>query len=132
MGYALSQIIGVVLPVDPRLMLLADVEYFQLDSHGALLATMLTAASLLIAKCWKLQEVPHLQEWTAKIKNIWLLSKLSAMCKYRAGDQSALRKFTHQRAALVDSGYINEAKYIRDSLLMVIWKAFCTLFKINE
>lgn len=55
-GHVLSQIIGVGVPVDPRLMLLTDLDHFHLHSYKILLANVLSVASLLIAKSWKLQE----------------------------------------------------------------------------
>lgn len=75
-GHALSQILGVVIPVESRLMLLADLEHFPIR-HPILLANLLLTSSLLITG--KSIYVPALHDWTTKIQNIWLLSKISAM-----------------------------------------------------
>lgn len=101
-------------------MLSIDVDNFQLDSYRALLADLLTAVSLWIANFWKLQDAQGLKDWTAKFNNIWLLSKMSAICKYRSGNVSALRNFTSQWAKLLESGYINEVLYNRETLLTVV------------
>lgn len=89
MGYVLSQIRGDRISVSPILILLLDMEHFSCGIIGCLLI----AASLLIAKKWKLPEVPDFEEWISKVRRTWLLSELSALCKYRAGGERALKNF---------------------------------------
>lgn len=123
-GHNLSQIMETTIPVDPRLMLVADMEHL-IFHHKILLVNLLAAASLLIAPFWKLVKVPKLQDWIIKMKNIWLLSKLSAMCKYRTGHETAIRKCSGQWTVLVKSGYINDISHTGDSLLACL-NACCT------
>lgn len=78
-GNAVSQIVGEWIPLNPRLMLLLDVDHFRLQNFAILLANLLTAASLLLAKHWKLQVVPDLIEWLAKIRFTCLMIKLLAL-----------------------------------------------------
>lgn len=101
-------------------MLLVDADYFRLESHKILLANLLSAASLVIARGWKLQEAPVIEDWVSKFQETWLLSKLSAMCKYRAEDAGALKKFHSQWTALTDSGYVSNIQNIKEILLTVI------------
>lgn len=70
---ALSQIIGVEVPINPRLMLLAGIDHFQLDSRRVRLANVLIAASLLIAKSCRLHGAPELKEWINKIISIFFI-----------------------------------------------------------
>lgn len=105
------------MPVDPRLTLLADIDYFWLDSYKILLAHFLSAASLVIAKPWKLQEVPALEDWVSKFQDIWLSSKLSTV---GAGNMGAPRKSNSQWAVLIESGYVIRAQNIKETLLTVI------------
>lgn len=84
-GQLISQIIVAEILVNPQLMLLVDVDYFHLENYKILLANLLSATFLLIARGWKLQEAPVIEDWVSKLQETWLLSKLSAMCKYRAG-----------------------------------------------
>lgn len=56
----------------------------------------------------------------AKIQNMWFLNKLSAMYKYRAGNVTALRIFTCQWVALIESGFIKDVQHTGDSLLTVV------------
>lgn len=46
-GFTLSQVIWVNVPITPKLMLLLDMEYFQLQEYKMLFANLLSAASLL-------------------------------------------------------------------------------------
>lgn len=66
-------------------MVLFDFDFFRMGFHMMLLANLLTATSLLIAKMWKLEAVPSLEGWTTKIGYIYLISKLSALSKFREG-----------------------------------------------
>lgn len=76
--------------------------------------------SFVIAKSWKFQEVPFIDDCVFKLQDIWLSSKLSAICKYRAGNMGALRRSNSQWAILIDSGYVTRAKNIKESLLSEI------------
>lgn len=49
-GEDLSPIIGKMITVNPRLMLVLDMEYFRLQNYKVLLANLLTAASFLLAQ----------------------------------------------------------------------------------
>lgn len=93
MCYVLSHIIGRRVPVNPKLMLLLDMDYFQLQSYSMLLADLLTAATLLLVKMWKLQTVPDPEEWLSRVRHLWLLSKLSALYRYRARVEKAVKNF---------------------------------------
>lgn len=55
-GLALSQIIATEVPVNPRFRILLDFEFFKMGSHKMLFANLLTAAYLLLAKMWKLED----------------------------------------------------------------------------
>lgn len=90
----LSHITGEGILVNPRLMLLIDFEHFNWQSHQMLLANLLTTASLLIAKGWKLEDPPTLVEWIVKVRLMCLVSKLSALCRYRVGAEQFMVKFS--------------------------------------
>lgn len=49
----ISQLIGTVIPMHPRLRLLLDLEFYNLQAHKDLIANLLTAVTILIAKGWK-------------------------------------------------------------------------------
>lgn len=63
---ALSQIIGIEIPVNPRLMVLLDFESLKMGWYKMLLANLLTAASLLITKMRMFEVVPSIEDWITK------------------------------------------------------------------
>lgn len=69
-----------------------------------LLVHMLTVATLLIAKQWKLEEVKA-TDWIEKLRTVALMSKLSARTRYRAGNQTALEEFRTHWHRFVTSKY---------------------------
>lgn len=90
-----DRIVGVKVPVDLRFMVLFDFEIFQVVRYRILLANLLTAASLLIAKIWKLGTVPSLEDWITKITYMCPMSKLSSLAKYREGAGQVLAEYNH-------------------------------------
>lgn len=57
---------------------------------------LIMAAAQLITSNWKHGKVPSLAEWFVKIRHMFLLNKLTVVCKYRLGDLDALRRFRRQ------------------------------------
>lgn len=79
----IKQISGTKLPLTPRVMLLLDSEYGRIIIGKELLAHILTAATLLIAKWWKLKEEVSVWEWIMKIRYMCLINKLTAIIRNR-------------------------------------------------
>lgn len=42
---------------------------------------------MLTAAGWKSAEIPFISEWLSKVKYMGLMSKLSAICNYGAGEK---------------------------------------------
>lgn len=80
---ALTQIFGMAVPKDSRLMILMDFGFFKIPHYRLLLANLLPAVSLLVAKVRKLEESPSMEDWVIKVRFMCLVSKLSAMNSYR-------------------------------------------------
>lgn len=59
-------------------------------------ANLLTAATQLIAGYWKLEITASLEDWYSQIRHVFLLSKLSAICKSRKGYRQALEELRKQ------------------------------------
>lgn len=78
-------------------MLLLDFEGCKTGELKVLTANMLTVATLLISNTWKSAEIPLISEWLGKIRYMGLISKISAMGKYRTGRRNTLEKFQIQR-----------------------------------
>lgn len=76
--------------------------------HKEVLAHMLTAATLLIAKHWKSQENVTIADWVAKLKYICLINKLTATIKYRMGKTNALQTLKWSGVVLLDPNIIRE------------------------
>lgn len=60
-----------------------------------LLINMLAAASMLLTSKWKSVDMPSMDDRLSKVY-MALISKLSAICAYRMGQESALVKFNVQ------------------------------------
>lgn len=60
---------------------------------------------MLIAKMWKLQDTLKLSDWVGKMRFVCLMSKVTALYKYRAGVEQALRDFMCQWAPFINSQY---------------------------
>lgn len=84
-GSALFHITGEVIPVRSRIMLLLSFDYFKLQDHKLFFANLLKAVSLLLAKGWKMEEPPTLEEWFSKARHMCLVSKLSALYRQIQG-----------------------------------------------
>lgn len=89
----IEEITKIRLPMNPRVMLLLDFEYGGVVTFKILLAHMLTAATLLIAKPWKSEKELQLMDWIEKIRYMCLVNKLTAIIIYRTGNATALRDF---------------------------------------
>lgn len=63
-----------------------------------LLLNLSLAASLLRATHWKSGILPSKEDWWAKLRFILLMSKLTALVKFRQGNLSAITKFKQQWA----------------------------------
>lgn len=113
-GSTLSQIIGVRIPVNPRLMLLLDLDFYKLQSCKVYIVNLLTAATLLMANGWKLEELPTLEEWTSKVRHMCLRSKLNALFRYRARYEEALLNFTCQWAVFVNSSSKYDGMFVNN------------------
>lgn len=108
-GLILSSILGVAVPIEPRLMLLLDFEHFQLDCYRRLLANLFTAVSLLIASVWKLEMAPSMKVWITKISYMCLMGKLSALAKYRQGVESTITDYTNCWPPILQAGCIDQS-----------------------
>lgn len=67
-----------------------------LTEQNILLANFLTASTVLISMSWKASITPTMGEWFYKIRNTFLISKLTAISKYRLGGLDAIEEFTQQ------------------------------------
>lgn len=73
--------LNIRLPFRPRDVLLGVKE--RCSDNKILALNLLTAAVQLIAFKWRSSEAPLIEEWMVKVKQVFLLSKLSTVCKYR-------------------------------------------------
>lgn len=106
--WLLSQIFGMEVPKDdPRLTILLDFGFFKIWHHRLLLANLLTAACILVAKTWKLEESPSMEDWIIKVRLICLVSKLSALNGYSRGVDQAITRFTTNWAFFIHSSFAN-------------------------
>lgn len=84
---------NVKLPMDPRVMLLLDFNHWGVMIWvRELLANMLTAATLLIAKHWKAQEELTTTDWTEEVKYMCLVNKLTASIRVRKGKSDGFER----------------------------------------
>lgn len=82
------------IPWSPRVMLLADFEGTDIGQAKELVVNMLSAAAMLIASKWKSPIIPTITEWLIKVRCTVLMTKISAICAYRAGCMNAPTRFT--------------------------------------
>lgn len=61
-----------------------------------MIASLLSAASILIAGIWKAPHSPATASWQEKARSGWGTSKLSAVVKYRLGNFRAVLQFRKQ------------------------------------
>lgn len=59
-------------------------------SSWYLLNNLITAALVLLAKMWKTNSVPSLNEWRRKVHYVFLMSKLSTFNRARSGSYGAM------------------------------------------
>lgn len=81
------EITRVQLVLCPRVMLLFDFKFAGVMAH------LLTAVSLLIAKFRKVQQMVAIEDWIRKINYIGFMHKLSAIIRYREGHVNAVKEF---------------------------------------
>lgn len=62
---------------------------------------MLAAASMLIASKLKSPDLPTITEWIRKVKFVGLMAKFPAICRFRAGNKTALTTFAQQWGPLM-------------------------------
>lgn len=86
-------------------MLLCDFTGCKVGASGVLIANMLTTATIPIVKKWKPAEIPSMNEWLSKVRYVGLMSKLTAICNYRAGHKSAVLSFYMQWESFMLSNY---------------------------
>lgn len=96
--------IGVSLPLHPRWFLLMYFIYFQIRRGKILLANLLMAATIIIARYWESTIIPSLIEWVSKVKYA-CLGNLSVVSKYRLGNTKGLGTFSSQWRGFVNSKY---------------------------
>lgn len=94
-----------VAPFSPKTFLLC---WFDDDKACILkqyaLTNLITAAPMLLAKMWKTNSVPSLNEWRMKVHYIFfLMSKLSALNRIGSESHGPMENFTHHW-----SQYIND------------------------
>lgn len=70
--------------------------------HKSLLATLFTAAAILLAKNWKSPQTPSLHEWRIKACYVFLKCKLTAINKFRSGSLKAIAILKNQWAPFVE------------------------------
>lgn len=78
-------------------------------SNRYMLMNLIAAASILLAKLWKMDSVPMLNEW--KLKVLFFMSKLSTLCSVRLGFRDAFVKFKCPRKRFMDCK-ISEMKLV--------------------
>lgn len=74
-------------------MLLCDFSGSDIGALGTLLATMLAAATMLIASRWKSVDTPTIEEWLAKTRYIGLMSKLTAVLQLLCRSRECFAEF---------------------------------------
>lgn len=79
------------------------------------LANVLTAACMLLAKVWKTEAVPALREWRQNIYYVFLMSKVTAICKGQLGVSVAYEKLRERWAGYIEyvSSLINDCMMIK-------------------
>lgn len=113
----IKEITKVTLPMNPRIML-------WLDFHGGgvvilreLLAHILAAATLLIAKHWKMRRKVTMMDWIGKIQYMCLINKLTVIIKYRGGQINVLNAFELEWSCFVKSRY---RRGVRSQVLLIL------------
>lgn len=70
-----ESMLKISLPFFPAAFLLLEFNSRLLRKHSILLVNSLTAASILIAKYWKLAMVPTKEEWLSEVRYIHIFNK---------------------------------------------------------
>lgn len=78
------------IPFCPRVMLLLDIDFGRIVLCRELLAVMLTVESTLTALNWKSEEELLLKNWVGSVRQMCLISRLTAISRYRAGNEKVL------------------------------------------
>lgn len=71
------------------------------------MVNMLIAALLLLATNWKSTTLPLVEEWISQVRYVFLMGKLSAVCRYRMGQEKAIELFPFQWSVFVELKYVN-------------------------
>lgn len=87
----LLSVLYISLPFNSRCLIWGDLYCHR--GNRILVLNLITAVMQLIAAKWKLKESLTKTEWSIKMRHVFLLNKLSAVCKYRKGDFRAIEKF---------------------------------------
>lgn len=79
--------------MSPWVMVLLDFDYGRVVMLKVLLAHMLTASSLIIAKHWKAQVEVTLADWIMKVRYMALVNKLMAINRFTLGKMNVLKEY---------------------------------------
>lgn len=91
----MQTILGIKIPFKPRVFLLHDLSALtgKVQRHSVLFGHMSMAVSLVTESNWKWFKTPSLQEWKQNMYFLFLMVKLSASSKSKAGNMKALSMF---------------------------------------
>lgn len=120
-GQAILQIIyeitEIKLPLLAGVLLLLDFDFVGATVKRCILAYMLTAALLLVAKHWKTQEGLTISDWVLKLQSICTMSKLTAIMRFRNGQPNALKAFASEWKCFINSKYNPVSQDIKIQML---------------
>lgn len=90
-----SKVMGTTVLFSPRIHALHDFSRLKFNTLQKLLLLNLCVAATLLLDA-KSPDSPTKDEWTAKVRSLFLINKLSALVRYRQGFSNALIQFERQ------------------------------------
>lgn len=88
--------------------------------QGVVLAHMLTAATLMVGKHWKLEKDVSIKERVEKIRYVCLINKLTAIMRYRPGNSNALTTYCSEWSCFFKPRYNRTNEMIREHILSLM------------
>lgn len=89
----LRSILNCTFAFSARIMLLCDFGGILLEKYTEVAAHLLAAVTQLIAQIWKKGKPSLFMEWVAKAWHVFLMSKVTAVVRFYAGDIEAMNQW---------------------------------------
>lgn len=95
-------------------------DFGRITTSKEVLAYMLAAATMEIALRWKIGADWLLREWEDRVRQMGLISKLSAIIRNRAGKEKAISEFMVHWECFANSKYNFVTTNARDCILVIL------------